>query len=114
MEDRFVKDFDLSFDNQLLVDYEIEIRNEIKSLLDDFKKENYLFYLEVNRQEAKFWVEIINKYSHFIKKEEKEKKFKRLSKIFTNINLFVMFVVVFLEFYLILKELNPNKKTFID
>ena len=81
MEDRFVKDFDLSFDNQLLVDYEIEIRNEIKSLLDDFKKENYLFYLEVNRQEAKFWVEIINKYSHFIKKEEKEKKFKRLSKI---------------------------------
>ena len=79
MEDRFVKDFDLSFDNQILVDYEIEIRNEIKSLLDDFKKENYLFYLEVNRQEAKFWVEIINKYSHFIKK--KEEKFKRLSKI---------------------------------
>ena len=79
MEDRFVKDFDLSFDSQLLVDYEIEIRNEIKSLLDDFKKENYLFYLEVNRQEAKFWVEIINKYSHFIKK--KEEKFKRLSKI---------------------------------
>ena len=79
MEDRFVKDFDLSFDSQLLVDYEIEIRNEIKSLLDDFKKENYLFYLEVNRQEAKFWVEIINKYSHFIKKEEE--KFKRLSKI---------------------------------
>ena len=32
MEDRFVKDFDLSFDNQILVDYEIEIRNEIKSL----------------------------------------------------------------------------------
>ena len=82
MEDRFVKDFDLSFDSQLLVDYEIEIRNEIKSLLDDFKKENYLFYLEVNRQEAKFWVEIINKYSHFIKKEEEEEeKFKRLSKI---------------------------------
>ena len=81
MEDRFVKDFDLSFDNQLLVDYEIEIRNEIKSLLDDVKKENYLFYLEVNRQEAKFWVEIINKYSHFIKKEEEEEKFKRLSKI---------------------------------
>ena len=43
MEDRFVKDFDLSFDSQLLVDYEIEIRNEIKSLLDDVKKENYFF-----------------------------------------------------------------------
>ena len=54
MEDRFVKDFDLSFDNQLLVDYEIKIRNEIKSLLDDVKKENYFFNLEVNRQEAKF------------------------------------------------------------
>ena len=54
MEDRFLKDFDLSFDNQLLVDYEIEIRNEIKSLLDDVKKENYFFNLEVNRQEAKF------------------------------------------------------------
>ena len=38
MEDRFLKDFDLSFDNQLQVDYEIKIRNEIKSLLDDFKK----------------------------------------------------------------------------
>ena len=76
MEDRFLKDFDLSFDNQLLVDYEIKIRNEIKSLLDDVKKENYL---EVNRQEAKFWVEIINKYSHFIKKEEE--KFNRLNKI---------------------------------
>ena len=79
MEDRFVKDFDLSFDSQLLVDYEIEIRNEIKSLLDDVKKENYFFNLEVNRQEAKFWVEIINKYSHFIKKEEE--KFNRLNKI---------------------------------
>ena len=43
MGDKFVKDFDLSFDNQLLVDYEIEIRNEIKSLLDDVKKENYFF-----------------------------------------------------------------------
>ena len=78
MEDRFVKDFDLSFDKQLLVDYEIEIRNEINSLFDDIKKENYLFYLVVNRQEAKFWEEIINKYSHFLKNEE---KFKRLSKI---------------------------------
>ena len=78
MEDRFVKDFDLSFDNQLLVDYEIEIRNEINSLFDDIKKENYFFYLEVNNQEAKFWEEIINKYSHYLKNDE---KFKRLSKI---------------------------------
>ena len=78
MEDRFVKDFDLSFDKQLLVDYEIEIRNEINSLFDDIKKEKYFFYLEVNRQEAKFWEEIINKFSHFLKNEE---KFKRLSKI---------------------------------
>ena len=95
MEDRFVKDFDLSFDNQLLVDYEIEIRNEIIRLLDDVKKENYFFYLEVNSQEAKFWEEIINKYSHYLKNEE---KFKRLIKIFSNINLFVMFVIDFLEF----------------
>ena len=29
MEDRFLKDFDLSFDNQLLVDYEIKIPNEL-------------------------------------------------------------------------------------
>ena len=43
MEDRFLKDFDLSFDSQLLVDYEIEIRNEIKSLLDDFKKKIIYF-----------------------------------------------------------------------
>ena len=65
MEDRFVKDFDLSFDNQLLVDYEIEIRNEIKSLFDDIKKENGSFYVEVNREEAKFWEEIINKTSSY-------------------------------------------------
>ena len=78
MEDRSVKDFDLSFHNQLLVDYEIEIRNEINSLFDDIKKENYFFYLEVNSQEAKFWEEIINNYSHYFKNEE---KFKRLSKI---------------------------------
>ena len=44
MEDRFVKDFILSFDNQLLVDYEIEIRNEINSLFDDIKKEKYFFF----------------------------------------------------------------------
>ena len=44
MEDRFVKDFNLSFDNQLLVDYEIEIRNEINSLFDDIKKEKYFFF----------------------------------------------------------------------
>ena len=78
MEDRFVKDFDLSFDNQFLVDYEIEIRNEIKSLLDDIKKEKRKFCLDVNRQEAKFWEEIINKYSHDFEKEE---KFNRLSEI---------------------------------
>ena len=78
MEDRFVKDFDLSFDNQLLVDYEIEIPNEINSLFDDIKKENYFFYLEVNSREAKFWEEIINNYRHSLKNEV---KFKRLSKI---------------------------------
>ena len=78
MEDRFVKDFDLSFDNQLLIDYEIEIRNEIKSLFDDIKKENCSFYAEVNREEANFWEEIIYKTSYLMKNEE---KFKRLSKI---------------------------------
>ena len=41
-------------------------------------KKKFFFYLEVNSQEAKFWVEIINKYSHFLKNEE---KFKSLSKI---------------------------------
>ena len=54
MEDRFVKDFDLSFDNQLLADYEIEIRNEIKSLFDDIEKENSFFYSELKREEARF------------------------------------------------------------
>ena len=44
MEDRFVKDFDLSFDKQLLVDYEIEIRNEINSLFDDIKKEIFFLF----------------------------------------------------------------------
>ena len=78
MEDRFLKDFDLSFDNQLLVDYENEIRNEINSLFDDIKKENDYIYLEVKIQEVKIWEEIINKYSHFLKNEE---KFKRLSEI---------------------------------
>ena len=42
------------------------------------KNKNYFFYLEVNSQEAKFWEEIINNYSHYFKNEE---KFKRLSKI---------------------------------
>ena len=78
MEDRFVKDFDLSFDNQLLVDYENEIRNEINSPFDDIKKENDYIYLEVKIQEVKIWEEIINKYSNFLKNEE---KFQRLSKI---------------------------------
>ena len=78
MEDRFVKDFDLSFDNQLLVDYENKIRNEINSLFDDIKKENDYIYLEVKRQEVKMWEEIINKYGNLLKNEE---KFKRLSKI---------------------------------
>ena len=77
MEDRFVKDFDLSFDNQLLVDYEIEIRNEINSLFDDIKKENNFIYSEFNNQEAKFWEEIVNKNIDFPNNEE---KFKRLTK----------------------------------
>ena len=50
MEDRFVKDFDLSFDNQLLVDYEIEIRNEIKSLFDDIEKENGFFLFRIKKR----------------------------------------------------------------
>ena len=43
MEDKFVKDFDLSFDYQLLVDYEIETRKEINSLLDDVKEKKSPF-----------------------------------------------------------------------
>ena len=80
MGDRFVKDFNLSFDNQLLVDYEIEIRNEIKSLLDDVKKENYLFNQMVNRREASFWEDIIKEVSHYVEVHSKE-KLKRLTKI---------------------------------
>ena len=80
MEDRFVKDFDLSFDNQLLVDYEIEIRNEINSLLDDVKKENDFFYLMVNRREASFWKDIIKEVGHY-GVVHPEEKLKRLSKI---------------------------------
>ena len=34
---------DLSLDTKLLRDYEIEIRNEINSLLNDVRKENYFF-----------------------------------------------------------------------
>ena len=45
MEDKFVKDFDLFFDSQLLRDYEIEIRNEINSLLGDVKKYIYIFFI---------------------------------------------------------------------
>ena len=41
-------------------------------------KKKFFFYLEVNSQEAKFWVEIINKFSNSLKNEE---KCKRLSKI---------------------------------
>ena len=78
MEDRFVKDFNLSLDNQLLVDYEIEIRNEINSLFDDIKKENNFIYSEFNNQEAKFWEEIVNKNIDFPNNEE---KFKRLTKL---------------------------------
>ena len=80
MEDRFVKDFDLSFDNQLLVDYEIEIRNEIKSLLDDIKKENYLFNQMVNRREASFWEDIIKEVSHYVVEVHSKEKLKRLTK----------------------------------
>ena len=79
MGDRFVKDFDLSFDSQLLVDYEIEIRNEIKSLLDDVKKENYLFNQIVNRREASFWEDIIKEVSHYVEVHSEE-KLKRLTK----------------------------------
>ena len=80
MEDKFVKDFDLSFDNQLLIDYENEIRNEINRLLDDVKKENYFFRQIVNRREAIFWKDIINEVSHY-GVVHPEEKLKRLSKI---------------------------------
>ena len=80
MDDKFVKDFDLSFDNQLLVDYEIEIRHEINSLLVDLKKEDHYFYQMVNRREAIFWKDIINEVSHY-GVVHPEEKLKRLSKI---------------------------------
>ena len=105
MEDRFVKDFDLSFDNQLLVDYENEIRNEINSLFDDIKKENDYIYLEVKIQEVKIWEEIINKYSNFLKNEE---KFKRLSEIVYKYK--SLCDVCGRLSRIFLKELNPNKK----
>ena len=80
MEDRFVKDFDLSFDNQLLVDYEIEIRNEIIRLLDDIRKENYFFNLMVNRREASFWEDIIKQIRNY-DVVNPEERLKRLTKI---------------------------------
>ena len=52
MEERFVKDFDLSFDNQLLVDYENEIRNEINSLFDDIKKRKLLYLFRSKKTRA--------------------------------------------------------------
>ena len=80
MENKFVKDFDLSFDKQLLIDYEIEIRNEINSLLDDFKKENYFFNQMVNNQEALFLEYVINQVRHY-DVEYPEEKLKMLIKI---------------------------------
>ena len=79
MEDKFVKDFDLSFDNQLLVDYEIEIRHEINSLLVDLKKEDHYFYQMVNRREASFWEDIIKEFSKNCVLYPEE-KFNRLTK----------------------------------
>ena len=70
--------FDLSLDVKLLRDYEIEIRNEINSLLNDVRKENYFFNEMINRQEATFWGDIIKLASAYDVDEEKS---NRLSKI---------------------------------
>ena len=43
MEDRFAKDFDLSFDKQLLVDYEIEFEMKLIVFLMILKKKIIFF-----------------------------------------------------------------------
>ena len=44
MDDKFVKDFELSFDDQLLKDYANKIRTEIFNKIEDLKKENDDFH----------------------------------------------------------------------
>ena len=110
MEDKFVKDFDLSFDNQLLIDYEIEIRNEINSLLDDVKKENYFFNQMVNRREARFWKDIINEV-RFYDVVQPEEKLKRLTKI---VNQYQSLCDMCEKICSILKDVKSNKSYIVS
>ena len=108
MEDKFVKDFDLSFDNQILVDYENKIRNEINRLLDDVKKENYFFEQIVNRREAIFWKDIIDEFRNCSLLNSKE-KYNRLTKIIYRYESLCSMCEKISDILLYIKNIKNNK-----
>ena len=75
MEDWFIKEIE-KFDNQLIKDYMIKIRNEIFNGLEDLKKRNDKIYEILNFGESKFFNYIKDDFINVDNSEEVKKLIK--------------------------------------
>ena len=80
MEYKFIKEFEIFYDSQLLKDYRNKIRTVIINGLEDLRKRNDDFSERIIREEILLWFNLINNFSNF-NIDNPEEKVKRLTKL---------------------------------
>ena len=77
MEDKFIKEFENFYDNQLLKDYGNKIQTEIINELEDLRKRNDDFSERIICEESRLWSNLINDFN----KDNSKEKVKMLTKL---------------------------------
>ena len=80
MEYKFIKEFEIFYDSQLLKDYRNKIRTVIINGLEDLRRRNDDFSERIIREEILLWFNLINNFSNF-NIDNPEEKVKRLTKL---------------------------------
>ena len=85
MEDQFIKDIE-KFDNQLIKDYMIKIRNEIFNVLEDLRNKNDKNYEIIVSEEKKLFNDVKNDF--YYRDEDNSEKINKLTKLIDGIEKF--------------------------
>ena len=85
MEDQFIKDIE-KFDNQLIKDYMIKIRNEIFNVLEDLRNKNDKNYEIIVSEENKLFNNVENDF--YYRDEDNSEKINKLIKLINDIEKF--------------------------
>ena len=105
MEYKFIKEFEIFYDSQLLKDYRNKIRTVIINGLEDLRKRNDDFSERIIREEILLWFNLINNFSNF-NIDNPDEKVKRLTKL---IEIYTCFSDICRQIYCTRDGVNPIK-----